>query len=223
MKQSPSPRGPSPNGPPPSSWNRPGHTPSEASDTVSMGSEEGQLSLPRKKKSVKVSFDDDPHVVGLAAEPAENESPVIMSPQTKDHSKRNWFHLGRDKGRSIFSDETDDVMSPVPSLPSFGSVRGDRRPSQDDNFNQQSKPSEHREDATINEALRNLTSSSDHAVGSIIVNDFATKNQPEAYSSNDPLPPEVTSVEGSGYHSDSESSTTSTTSADAPINSNIAP
>lgn len=70
---------------------------SETSETPSLASHDG---LGKKKKSVRVSFDEQPQVAGLA-------SPT--SPKALDDL-----------------DDDDDLMKPRPALPSFGSVRKNR-------------------------------------------------------------------------------------------------
>ena len=204
LKQSPSPRGPSPAG-----VYRPGQAPSEASDTLSVASDEGNRSSVKRKKSVRVSFDDDPTIVGEAAPPASAaSSPIILSPQNKLQPGKSWFGLGRDKrkGGQVSDDSEDDVMKPVPALPSFGSIR-ERKGGPEPAATPQESLQEQSSASSSAQTLQNVTSSSDHALGSIVAKDFASHIQaPSAQPSNEPLPPEVTSVEGSGYQSDTESS-----------------
>ncbi|KAB8437435.1 hypothetical protein FH972_025113 [Carpinus fangiana] len=77
--------------------------PSEAgSDTASLLSESGTL---KKKKSVRVSFDERPLTVGDAASP-QSPGNTILSPQNQR-----------------FNDEEFSGMGGAPVLPSFGSVR----------------------------------------------------------------------------------------------------
>ena len=194
MKQSPSPRGPSPNGGI-AGWNRPGHTASEISDEVSLASDEGFRPSRRKR----VSFDDDAIIVGQAAQPDSPTSPVLSSPQDKVN-KRGWFAFGKDRVKNqphAVPEESDDVIRPVPVLPSFGSVRGAKRSTEPEHG--QSIHS----DGDVAHALRTLTSSSDQAVGGILSHDHEYRDK--QVNASEPLPPEVTTVEGSGYHSDTES------------------
>ena len=209
LKQSPSPRGPSPAELYDSRY-RPGQAPSEASDSLSVVSDEGNKSMTRRKKSVRVSFDDDPTIVGEAAQPASTAgSPIIMSPQNRLRSGKSWFSLGRDKkkGGQIPEDSDDDVIQPIPVLPSFGSIR--ERKGDQDMSESIPKASENQSSASSSaQTLQDMTSSNDHALGGIIAQDLASHGQVLSSSTaNEPLPPEVTSVEGSGYHSDTESST----------------
>ncbi|MCJ1248078.1 hypothetical protein MMC30_005293 [Trapelia coarctata] len=209
LKHSPSSRTSSPAGPILPGWAQAGHAPSEASDTTSVVSDEGYRPGSRKKKNVRVSFDDDPTVVGRAATPPTSlDSPIVFSPQSKDNTKRGWFALGRDKKRdeSVTENDDDGVIKPVPTLPSFGSVRG-RKEVGGEGASAASKPSteSHSHEPV---SLGSLATSNDFAVGGILTQDFENRAKEGAptRSSNDPLPPEVTSVEGSGYHSDSEQS-----------------
>ena len=184
-----------------------GLAPSEASDTASNLSNDGSRALPRRKKSARVSFDDDTVAVGRAASPPMSpDSPVLLSPQSKPKS-RSWLDLLREKNQeSMLSDtDQDSVIKPTPALPSFGSIRGRNDEVVVDSAQQQ-KSSGDRADDT----LRSMDNSTDQVVGGLFSQDAATKNykdgnQPTPYQgSQEPLPPEVTSVEGSGYQSDEE-------------------
>jgi len=209
LKHSPSSRTSSPAGPILPGWAQAGHAPSEASDTTSVVSDDGYRSTSRKKKNVRVSFDDDPTVVGRAATPPTSlDSPVVVSPQNKDNMRKGWFGLGRDKKRdnSVAENDDDGIIRPVPTLPSFGSVRG-RKEAGDEVASAAPKMSP---ESGPHEAasLGSFASSHDFAVGGILSQDLKdrTKEGASTQSSNNPLPPEVTSVEGSGYHSDSDES-----------------
>ena len=202
MKRSPSPRIPSPTNLA-QNWNQSGFTASEASDTTDAVSEDGLK--PRRKKSVKVSFEDDPTVVGEASTPiSTTSSPVILSPQIKDHPRPRWFELGRHKQEPNLDES--DVIEPVPALPSFGSIRGKAdKPEVAHTPSVTSSTSQ--EDTNAKDATHGLATSNDHAIGGILAETFATKSAtPPPHDPNEPLPPEVTTVEGSGYHSDTESS-----------------
>ena len=157
-------------------------TPSETSDTTSDGGSK------RKKKDTRVSFEEAPVVAGTSAY-ANAETPT--SPAGLGASK--WSpKAGKD-------DEFEDFMKPRPALPTFGSVRGrERRPSQDDVAE---KVTETVSSTPMTASVASVGEplSSDHAVAGILAQDFAKKQTP----THDPLPPEVTSVEGSGYVSDS--------------------
>lgn len=104
------------------------HPPSEISDGTSVASDEGSRNA-AKRKSVRVSFDDEAEVVGVAASPPTSpEEYVPDSPPSKTKSRMNWRGFGRKKPSDFATgdDDFEDVMKPRPELPSFGSVRGNR-------------------------------------------------------------------------------------------------
>ena len=69
---------------------------SEASDISSVISEEGIKAAPNRKKSVRVSFDNETVAVGRAASPPTDiDSPVIMSPQAKVKPGKKWLGFGK--------------------------------------------------------------------------------------------------------------------------------
>ena len=192
LKQSPSPRIPSP-----STLGL-----GEVSDTISLGSADG-IASGRKKKTVRVSFDDEPLVVGEGADPQSNSnSPILFSPQNKDPQDRGLFNLTRNRPDL---QANDDMMSPVPKLPSFGSIRGRREQTTENDTPASTHVFEGDEQAQKN--LQQMISSSDHAIGALLARDTASNvDAGPLIDPNEPLPPEVTTVEGSGYHSDTESS-----------------
>ena len=208
LKHSPS-RGNSPIGSL-SAARRAGFAASEASDTTSNMSDDGSRSVPKKKKGVRVSFDDDSVAVGRAASPPMSpDSPVIMSPQNQ-RKGRSWFDLVREKQQEATGSDADQdsVIKPTPALPSFGSIRRDRdQDSALDSTRNQTSTQDWAQDT-----LRSMDTSSDHVLGSILSQDAAAKSKETSTQLvpknglNEPLPPEVTSVEGSGYHSDEEAS-----------------
>ena len=203
LKHSPS-RGTSPVGNMPGGMSRAhGAAPSEASDTTSVISDDGSR-LAKNKKNARVSFDNETVIVGRGASPpASPDSPMPLSPQNAETTKKGWFK-GRDK-RSTMQEATagqdvDDVIKPMPTLPSFGSVRSK---------NEKAESQETPQTSWASDALARMNMSSDLAVGSIISQDFASKTTgpgPKVASgSNEPLPPLVNSVEGTGGDSDTES------------------
>jgi len=218
LKHSPSPRALSPfDGMPGSRARDHGHAPSEASDTTSMLSEDGIRSGPRRKKNVRVSFDDDAVVVpgrGVSP-PTSSDSPVVMGAQSKDTPNRGWFGLGHGKKQvdspsASQGQDEDDVMKPTPTLPSFGSIRGRNEREDvglpDENPSASIEP-HHAPTSWAQDTLARINMSSDQALGGILSQDFVTK---PTTPSHEPLPPEVTSVEGTGYGSDSDGSVYST-------------
>ncbi|KAF2179395.1 hypothetical protein K469DRAFT_302538 [Zopfia rhizophila CBS 207.26] len=170
--------------------------PSETSDTMS---EDGTK---KKKKNVRVSFDEDPVIAGTSAY-AEVDTPSLPT------------GLGTSRWSSAIQEQDlDDVMKPRPALPSFGSIRDRNRRHEDGDVPE--KVTE-----TVSSSLSTsvgsigepLVTSSDHAIAGIITQDFASKKSPSTSdlhvpSALEPLPPEVTSVEGTGYVSDSDQSDT---------------
>ena len=203
LKHSPS-RGTSPVGNMPGGLSRAhGGAPSEASDTTSVKSDDGSR-LAKNKKNVRVSFDNDTVIVGRGASPPTSpDSPMPLSPQNNDTTKKGWFK-GRDK-KSLAQDvsadeEVDDVIKPTPTLPSFGSVRG-----KSEKAESQDAP----KTSWAADALARINMSSDAAVAGIISQDFANKTlgpgSDVKVTSNEPVPPLVTSVEGTGDNSDTES------------------
>ncbi|TVY59697.1 hypothetical protein LSUE1_G010095, partial [Lachnellula suecica] len=198
-----------PGGPSPSDGDFVGvaQTTSETSD---------DLSVPRKKAN-RVSFDESNVVVGQAATPVTTDSPMVSSPQTK----RPWYSIGRgNKKQTSMADEVDDeTMKPRPALPSFGSVRKNKDKSQEEEKERPlvkpAAPSDRATSPTLfttanGEVIDHQVGQSyDHGVGSVISQDAASKNAANISRSREPLPPQVTSVEGSGYSSDTNSSLTS--------------
>ncbi|KAF2867345.1 hypothetical protein BDV95DRAFT_598039 [Massariosphaeria phaeospora] len=158
--------------------------PSEASDT-----DEG---LRKKRKNVRVSFDEDPVIAGTSAyvEPEITASPTGLGAYKWDTGNQE--------------QDIDDVMKPRPALPSFGSVRKDRRQEEDERPEKVTETVSSSMSTSIGSIGEPLEASSDRVVGGILAKDFAAKKASQ--SPLDPLPPEVTSVEGSGYVSDSDQS-----------------
>ncbi|KAL4925770.1 uncharacterized protein BDV17DRAFT_271332 [Aspergillus undulatus] len=111
---------------------RPGPPLSELSDATSVASDDGARPGNRKK-SVKVSFDDEAEVVGVAASPPTSPDETLpASPPGKSKSKTNWFGLHKRKispprvKEPKEVDEFDGILKPRAALPSFGSIRGNK-------------------------------------------------------------------------------------------------
>jgi len=152
--------------------------PSDASDTTSLQSHDGVQT--KKKKAVRVSFDDKPEeidAVGAAAMPKAI--------------------LGRDRSPvpTFEDDEDDEVMKPRPALPSFGSIRRNR-PLEPEMPEKVTEMPPEREGA-----------SSDHAIGGILANASRriSVDEKDMVDANKPLPPEVTSKEAEGFEVSDES------------------
>lgn len=182
---------------------------SPAGDISDLGADASTQEVPiQRKKSVRVSFDDENTiVVGVAAGRSDTESPVPPSPQQMT-ARKPWYNtlgIGRKKGPVPL--EEDEVMKPRPALPSFGSVRG-RKSSP--------KPAEERplvrpHDPASSPELEKMAGhnipgqSSDQALGSFI-HEHGFVNGTVKSNAGEPIPPVVTSIEGYGYVSDSASS-----------------
>ncbi|KAG7291715.1 hypothetical protein NEMBOFW57_001734 [Staphylotrichum longicolle] len=120
-------------------------------------------------------------------------------------SRHSWLaNLGRGQDSTLLDD--DVVMKPRPALPSFGSVR-DRKP-RDSSPAQSERPLVRPKGETkyTSPLLPSppLGSSNDHAVGAVLSNEHAVRSAHVQAPSmhREPLPPVVTSVEGTGYVSD---------------------
>lgn len=163
----------------------------------------------RSKKGTHVKFDTHPAVVGVAAEPNYPESPQVVSPQYREKEKK-WFSLTKKpQNRVAMSEDSDDdnAMKPRPMLPTFGSVRNGRRKEAEPSSSQKviATPSPSSSSSSLSSETEpttmNTSVSSDHAIGGVLARQ-SELNKKEMPS---PLPPQVTSVEGTGMHSDSES------------------
>ncbi len=189
-------------------------TPSESSDLSSASYEVP----PKRKKSTRVSFDAQPEIVA----PTVNESPV----GSPGKERKSWLGLGKSKPPLTTipsSGDMEELMKPRPQLPSFGSVRGQKSRDMSDT-NAASAPRSPPEtrlapvaakvpssSATSSEASSThipytaTGSSSDHAVGAVFAQEAQRANvQSTQHRPNEPLPPEVTSVEGVLSYSDEE-------------------
>ncbi|KAJ5360497.1 hypothetical protein N7517_009688 [Penicillium concentricum] len=102
---------------------------SELSDGTSVASDEGSR-VDAKKKSVKVSFDDEAEVFNAAASPPTSPEEYMpdSQPGGKSKSRMSWLGVGKKKSPAEFAsdDDWDVVMKPRQVLPSFGSIRGSR-------------------------------------------------------------------------------------------------
>lgn len=160
----------------------------------------------QRKKSVRVSFDDESTVVvGQAAGIGETDSPVPPSPQQAAAvGKRSWYsNLGIGRKKDIVPLEEDEVMKPRPALPSFGSVRERKSspmPPEERPLVRPAQSGQESEQKTTGPTAAGH--SSDHAVGAIL-HEQGSKNGANISKVREPLPPVVTSIEGNGYISDS--------------------
>ncbi|KAL9111163.1 MAG: hypothetical protein Q9227_004426 [Pyrenula ochraceoflavens] len=177
----------------PGGWKRSSQTPSEASDNTSLASMEGS----KKKRPMHVSFGAEPEVV--------DGSDASL--------KKAWFGSSKTQPLDTIQaeDDMEEVMKPRPALPSFGSIRGrkDKGESQ-----VQSAPKTSNLSSSASSSESNLPGtmetsvSSDHAIGAILAQSRAKeihRSEAPKIDPTLPLPPEVTSVEGTGYVSDNSS------------------
>lgn len=171
---------------------RAGLASSELSDGgTSVASDEG----PRfgvKKRAVKVSFDDEAEVVGVAASPPTSpEEYVPESPPHTSKPRKNWFNVVKKKtpaAEFVSTDyDFDEVMKPRAALPSFGSVRGNRNggsarpPIPTFSDNESSSSSE-------DEASAPITSfSNDHALAGVLRHEQKESSQPHDVKSVEQL------------------------------------
>jgi serine/arginine repetitive matrix protein 2 len=181
---------------------------SETSNGSASAGELEEAALP-KKKAVRVSFDENNVVVGQAAGQELPSSSFTESSQQELPAKRNWLSLsGRAKKKeaNITADD-DEVMQPRPALPSFGSVRERKQTRGPVEERPLVKPAELVDGvgSTLDSNEHPLGQSNDHLMGAIISQDAASKNAANISKSREPLPPLVTTVEGSGYSSDGDS------------------
>ncbi|KAG9500064.1 hypothetical protein J7337_008530 [Fusarium musae] len=170
------------------------------------GREETELS---RKKSVRVSFDDgNTAVIGESIPSSDTDSPQIASPQ----SRKSWHSIiGRNKRDSVTLDE-DETMTPCPALPSFGSIREkkvrepEERPLVRPMERSASPPATDSLPSESNHKApaQDLAQSSDLAIGSVLAQEQASRNEANTSRYREPLPPVVTSVDGQGYISHSD-------------------
>ncbi|PLN74962.1 hypothetical protein BDW42DRAFT_47288 [Aspergillus taichungensis] len=106
---------------------RPGPGTSEGSDGTSVASDEGVRAGIIRRKPVKVSFDDEAEIMGVAASPPTSPEDVCPDSPGRSNLKTGWFGANRRKtGTSALADEFTEMLKPRRALPSFGSVRRDR-------------------------------------------------------------------------------------------------
>ncbi|PIG82409.1 hypothetical protein AARAC_011712 [Aspergillus arachidicola] len=156
---------------------RPGPTLSELSDGTSVGSDEGSR-LGFRRKPVKVSFDDEAEIVGVAASPPTSPEDIgFESPLMKPKGKTGWFGIGKRKSATVGPDEFDEVFKPRPELPSFGSIRKARDGEQQEPARQDMSDNESTDsDPTVSP----ISFSNDHAIGAIISNTQSQGANPHA-------------------------------------------
>ncbi|KAK4124906.1 hypothetical protein N657DRAFT_670778 [Parathielavia appendiculata] len=180
---------------------------SPSDDTSEASGNASQEPLIARRKSVRVSFDEC--ALGAAADSVSASGNNARPASSPLHGNRqNWLaNVSRNQDLSSFDD--DAVMKPRPALPSFGSVR-DRKP-RDISPDLSERPlvrpkGETRYPPAL---LPNppLGSSNDHALGAVLSKEQARPTEGNVHAegtprNREPLPPVVTSVEGTGYFTD---------------------
>ncbi|KAI9657424.1 MAG: hypothetical protein M1821_003106 [Bathelium mastoideum] len=163
---------------------------SDFSDTASQISEDGRAAT-KKKKNVRVSFDEVPAVVAT--------DPLLGS--LRERAKPS-----RPNRLDFNEDDTSDVLKPRPVLPSFGSVRGRKTPTEEEPLEKvtETVPSSMTTSASTLTIPQSVSGDLAAAEG-ISIQDQESKNEKVPQSDKPtPLPPEVTSREGLTYGSDSD-------------------
>jgi serine/arginine repetitive matrix protein 2 len=170
-----------------------------------------------RKKSVRVSFDDENTVVvgHSSSPPTETDSPLLPSPQ----AKRPWYsNIGRNKKKDLVTLDEDEIMKPRPALPSFGSIREKKGRDVEERPLVRPQESAYSPPMPASPAMYPsitgpidtvpdfLGHSSDSALGSLLSQEAIFRNEANTSKFREPLPPVVTSIEGSGYVSNSYTS-----------------
>lgn len=182
-----------------------GASPSDDASEAS-GSVNHELPLGRKK-SVRVSFDE-------SSKTANGDNAVAQ-----DSNRHRWYSNYSSINKDISPIDDDEIMKPRPALPSFGSVRvkKPRETSPGESERPLVRPkgeTPYSSGGSVSPALLPsppLGASNDHAIGGIFSSDLEDKSKHAENTPRfrEPLPPVVTSVEGSGYVSDSSTSSNS--------------
>ena len=160
---------------------RPGPASSDMSDGTSVGSDDGLRIGGSKRKPVKVSFDDEAEVMGVAASPPTSPEDMLPESPGRTKSKATWFGVGKKKSTTldnvVGSDEFDEVLKPRPALPSFGSIRGMK----DDELPEPARdePSDNESTASSgsNAVVPGWSFANDHAIGGILASAQPGKGQ----------------------------------------------
>ncbi|KEY68727.1 hypothetical protein S7711_00599 [Stachybotrys chartarum IBT 7711] len=154
-----------------------------------------------RKKSARVSFNDENTVIlgDLSGSAGVADSPTVPSPQ----AKKPWHSLvGRHNKKDSVSLEEEETMTPRPALPLFGSVRDKkvREPEERPLV----RPAERvRSPAPAPSPVVQMTEQQKPSVPQ--TGDQYSRNEANTSKYREPLPPVVTSIEGSGYVSNSDS------------------
>jgi serine/arginine repetitive matrix protein 2 len=149
---------------------------------------------PSRRRSVRVSFDDESTVVGEAAASSD-----VDSPRSTSQSKvKRWFGLGRSKD-SLSPLEEDEMMQPRPALPLFSSVRERKSKEPEERAPERELVRPH---GVLRSALKSPADRSESP------SNYEARRRNEANISKyrEPLPPVVQSVGQSPLSSDADDS-----------------
>ncbi|RHZ50719.1 hypothetical protein CDV55_101976 [Aspergillus turcosus] len=157
---------------------RPGPSLSELSDATSVASDDGSR-LGYRRKPVKVSFDDDTEIVGVAASPPTSPEELTPEPPEKFRTRTGWFGVGKrqtSQRDTVDPDEFDGVLKPRPALPSFGSIRG-RREDEPEPAHPDFSDNESTASSEFDEEVSGWSVSNDHSVRGILSKPSVTDDQ----------------------------------------------
>lgn len=185
-----------------------GPSPSDLSSEASWSTDQPV----KRKKSVRVSFDDETQPAIVEAAPKERSiSPPLASPT----GIRRWANA--DSSAAL---DNEELMKPRPALPSFGSVRNVRKPQQQEAKEDErplrpigdiSYTAPYTTPLPLSPVAESFAQSSDYVIDGVLQREREERVRSPANISRfrEPLPPVVTSVEGSGYASDDSDGSTS--------------
>ncbi|EON65702.1 hypothetical protein W97_04941 [Coniosporium apollinis CBS 100218] len=122
---------------------------------------------PKKKKGARVSFDED--TVGFDR---GDDSPTS--------SRGGGMESSRWSGTTAAANEQDYGLKPMPALPSFGSIRSQRRQEEPEIIEKVTETAPSSMSTSISTLAEPMGPSSDHAVGGIFARDYATKQTTES-------------------------------------------
>ncbi|KAI5464530.1 hypothetical protein BGZ63DRAFT_377941, partial [Mariannaea sp. PMI_226] len=189
---------------------------SEASSAIMSLYSQEDTSLARRK-SVRVSFDDQSNVVvGESAGTPEHET-QLPSPQ----NKKLWHSVIARAKRDSVNLEDDEKMAPRPTLPSFGSVR--EKKTRDLEERPLVRPSERAWAPSLTSPTStppvDLGQSTDVAIGSLLAQEQLSRNAANisSISSDDESEPENSAVHETSETLQSQPATDITSVENAPV------